>query len=217
MGHSQADKAQTRERILETAGRRFREKGVDGIGVADLMRDAGLTAGGFYKHFGSRDELVTEALGAAFGSWGREVARSRAEGKPLKIGTLLDEYLGEQHRDDPAEGCPFAALASDLTRCNVETRELASENLSKSFALLSSLLDEKDPESARERAILTYAALIGAVNLARMVPDPALSAEILQATRKGLARVVARPQAPARATDRPGSPSRAGHTRAGKP
>ena len=98
MGHSQADKAKTHDRIVATASRRFREKGLDGIGVADLMKASGTTAGGFYKHFASRDALVAEALGAAFGSWDKRVQRGESRGDAV--------HLRSASRRVPGRGAP---------------------------------------------------------------------------------------------------------------
>src|SRR5271154_7446808 len=98
MGHSKADKADSHARIVEKAAARFRESGVEGVGVADLMKDAGLTHGGFYRHFASRDELVAEAIECALSEGGRAVAAA-AKVKDRPLGTLVDAYLSTMHRD----------------------------------------------------------------------------------------------------------------------
>jgi TetR/AcrR family transcriptional repressor of nem operon len=187
MGHSQADKAKTHARIVTTASRQFREKGLDGVGVADLMKAAGTTAGGFYKHFASRDALVAEALSDAFGAWEARVQRGEAEGRPVTFDQLLDEYLCERHRCNPAEGCPFAALASDLARSDPHTRSLATRQLDHAIDLLARLIGDDAPD-ARTQATLAYCAMVGAVALARLSDDAALSRDILDRTRSALAR-----------------------------
>jgi TetR/AcrR family transcriptional repressor of nem operon len=110
MGHSRRDKQTTHDRIVRVAAKRFRERGLEGIGVADVMKEAGVTVGGFYKHFGSRDELVVEALATAFKDldvW---------EEHTPDIAQLLQNYLTEGHRDAPGTGCAMGALLGDVTR-----------------------------------------------------------------------------------------------------
>src|SRR5438477_11799904 len=113
MGHSKAQKTRTHKRIVSIASKRFREKGLAGFGIADLMKGAGLTVGGFYKHFDSRDDLVAEALRAAFGPWKKQSLAAEAGGSPLTYENLVDSYLSEAHRDHPGTGCPPSALACD--------------------------------------------------------------------------------------------------------
>src|SRR5258708_35125247 len=108
MGHSRRDKQTTHERIVRVAAKRFRERGLDGIGVADVMKEAGMTVGGFYKHFESRDELVTEALSAAFTSL--DAWEARAE----NLAQAVRDYLSEAHRDAPGKGCALGALLGDV-------------------------------------------------------------------------------------------------------
>src|ERR1700726_254576 len=112
MGYSKNDKAETHTRIVNVAARRFRELGLDGIGVADVMKQAGVTAGGFYKHFKSRDELVVEALGKAFEDL--DAWEKFAETLPH----LLEKYLTESHRDNPGAGCAMGALLGDMSRAS---------------------------------------------------------------------------------------------------
>src|ERR1700716_1194215 len=107
MGHSKAEKAKTHKRIVKIASRRFREDGLAGVGIAQLMKEAGLTVGGFYKHFDSRDDLVAEAVGSAFGTWKRQTDAAATEGAPLSSAKLIDDYLNEAHRDNPGIGCAF--------------------------------------------------------------------------------------------------------------
>ena len=111
MGYSKAQKARTHKRIVAIASKRFREKGLAGFGIAELMKEAGLTVGGFYKHFDSRDHLVAEAVNSAFGGWKRRVDAAKSSGPPVSHEKLIDEYLSEAHRDNPGSGCAFSALA----------------------------------------------------------------------------------------------------------
>src|SRR5277367_4179688 len=114
MRHSKDEKAKTHKRIVAIASKRFREEGLAGIGIADLMKEAGLTVGGFYKHFDSRDDLVAEAVGDAFGVWQRQKEAAESEGQPLTFAKLVDDYVSDVHRKNPGAGCVFSALAPEL-------------------------------------------------------------------------------------------------------
>jgi TetR/AcrR family transcriptional repressor of nem operon len=180
MGHSKVEKAKTHRRIVKIASKRFREKGVAGVGIAELMKEAGLTVGGFYKHFDSRDDLVAEAVGSAFGTWKRQVDAAASGGAPFTYSKLIDDYLNEAHRDDPGTGCAYSALAAEISRSDKKTRALASEQIRNDIQLIASLLPGKDRRAARSRAILTFSALVGAMTLARNVSDEEMSREILR-------------------------------------
>jgi TetR/AcrR family transcriptional repressor of nem operon len=193
MGHSQAEKTRTHDRIVKVAARKFREKGLNGIGVADLMKEAGLTVGGFYKHFASKDQLITEAMGASFGGWEASIEKGERARESVRFGDLADAYLDRAHRDNPADGCAFAALCSDLGRSDETTRALSTHQLKKSLALLASIIDTDDASAGRAKAILAYCAMIGAVNLARLADDDALSTEILHSVRESLTSLIEKP------------------------
>src|ERR1700675_2076246 len=180
MGYSKAQKARTHTRIVAIASKRFREQGLAGFGIAELMKEAGLTVGGFYKHFDSRDELVAEAVSAAFGIWQRQKEAAESGGQPLSVETLIDDYLSDAHRKNPGWGCAFSALAPEIARSDKRTRALTSEQVKADLELLVGLLSGKDKRTARSRAILTFSALVGAMSLARAVSDEALSREILK-------------------------------------
>src|SRR4030081_561266 len=109
MGHSKAQKAKTHKRIVAIASKRFRERGLAGFGIAELMKEAGLTVGGFYKHFDSRDDLVAEAISSAFGAWNRRVDAAASGGPPVSYAKLIDDYVTEAHRNNPGTGCAFSA------------------------------------------------------------------------------------------------------------
>jgi TetR/AcrR family transcriptional regulator, transcriptional repressor for nem operon len=184
MGHSQLAKAQNHQRIVEIAGQRLRETGLHGIGLAELMKEAGLTVGGFYKHFESREALVGEALEAALGYW---QAALQSEKGPTFAG-LIDDYLSESHRDRPGTGCVLAALAGDIARADERTRDLCTEKIREQIELLAGLAGGGSGKSGRALAILTYSALVGAISLARAVNDDLLSREILDSVKKSLRR-----------------------------
>ena len=179
MGHSKAEKAETHKRIVTIASNRFREDGLAGVGISELMKEAGLTVGGFYKHFDSRDGLVTEAVGAAFGGWKRRVEDAASGGPAVSYAKLIDEYLNKAHRDNPGAGCAFSALAAEIARSDKRSRALASEQLENDLQLIAGLFAGKNKRAARSKAILTISSLVGAMSLARAVSDRELSREIL--------------------------------------
>ena len=182
MGHSQLEKQKTHDRIVEIASKRLREKGLEGLGVADLMKEAGLTVGGFYKHFASRDEMVAEAVKLAFGSW---EAKVRSEGRApsnIPMAEYSANYLSDDHRDDVSGGCPFAALTADLARSGEQCRSLATEQLKKNLGNMTARMNAADEADARRKAIIASCLMTGAVGLARIV-DEELSDEILETVR----------------------------------
>jgi TetR/AcrR family transcriptional repressor of nem operon len=184
MGYSKSDKAATHARIVKVAAKRFRERGLEGIGVADVMKEAGVTVGGFYKHFGSRDELVVEALATAFKDldvW---------EEHTTDMAQLLHNYLTEAHRDAPGTGCAMGALLGDMTRGSKSARALYTERVKRSVAFTSALRPSNQRRNKRGRALLILSALLGALNLSRAVSDPNLSREILHGVRDELISLV---------------------------
>jgi TetR/AcrR family transcriptional regulator, transcriptional repressor for nem operon len=178
MGYSKAQKEKTHKRIVAIASKRFREQGLAGFGIAELMKEAGLTVGGFYKHFESRDELVAEALSDAFGTWQRQKEAAASSGQPLSFEKLIDDYVSDAHRKNPGAGCAFSALAPEIARSDKRTRALTSEQVQNDIELLAGLLPGNDKRAVRSRAILTFSALVGAMSLARAVSDESLSREI---------------------------------------
>jgi len=185
---SREQAAQNRERILEAAGQRFRERGFEGIGVADLMKEAGLTHGGFYGHFSSKEDLIAEAsaraLAQSLALWGK--LADRAPGDPLSA--LAGAYLTSRHRDNPGAGCVLAALGPDVSRRGPAVRRTVADHVRSACDLLAKLIPGKSKAARRRKAISTYATLVGAMVMARAVDDRALSQEILDA---GLASVKA--------------------------
>jgi len=183
MGHSKAKKAKTHKRIVAIASKVFREDGLAGVGIADLMKKAGLTVGGFYKHFDSRDDLVAEAVGSALGAWKRQVDAAASGGPPVTYESLVDDYLSRAHRDHLGTGCPVGALAGDIARSDRRTRAVVTREIRDSIELLATLIrgtNEEDKGTARSKAILTYSALVGAIGVARAVSDEQLSRDILK-------------------------------------
>src|ERR1700678_3287607 len=189
MGHSKAEKARTHERIVAIASKRFREEGLAGGGLAEVMKEAGLTVGGFYKHFGTRDDLVAEAVGSTLGVWkGRLDAAAASGGPPVTYDRLVDSYLSEAHRDNPGAGCAVAALAAEIPRCSKRTRALVTEQIRNNIEWIASLIGGKDKDAARLKATFTFSAFVGIVGLARAGSDEQLSREILKSGAQFLKR-----------------------------
>ncbi len=186
MGHSRAEKTDTHKRIVRIASKRMREQGLKGVGIAELMKEAGLTVGGFYKHFRSRDELVGEAVQSAFGGMKRRLDDDVKAGLTPSYGKLVDDYLTEEHRDKPGTGCAFSALTAEIARGDKRTRAIATEQIQKNFELIGDVIPGKDRRAARAKAILTFSAMVGAMSLARAVSDEKLSREILKSVDEGL-------------------------------
>jgi TetR/AcrR family transcriptional repressor of nem operon len=180
---SREQAAQHRERILDAAAQRFRERGFEGIGVADLMKEAGLTHGGFYGHFSSKEDLIAEAsaraLAQSLARWGKMA--DRAKGDPLSA--LAGAYLTSRHRDDPGAGCLLAALGPDVSRQGQAVRRSVSGYVRSAVDLVAKLVPGKSKAARRQKAISTWSTLVGAMVIARAVDDPALSQEILDAGR----------------------------------
>jgi len=184
MGHPRRDKQTTHERIVRVAAKRFRERGLQGIGVADVMKESGVTVGGFYKHFGSRDELVVEALATAFRDldvWEEQTA---------DMPQLLQNYLTEAHRDAPGTGCAMGALLGDMAKASKSARALYTARVKRSLAFSNALLPSSHRGDNRGRALLILSALLGAINLSRAVSDSNLSREILHGVREQLISLV---------------------------
>jgi len=195
MGRSQTHKKESHDRIVRMAAARFRESGVDGIGVAKLMSDSGLTHGGFYRHFASRDELVAEATECALRDGGRAVtALARLEHGAWR--KLVDAYLSPAHRDGWATSCAVTTLAADVARSNERARSAYTNQVGVYLALLAGLLEGERRGAARSRrkqAIAALSTLVGAVSMARAVNDKKLSEEILKAAADELKSHLALP------------------------
>lgn len=180
MGHSRTDKAESHERIVRIAAAKFREAGIAGIGVADLMKEAGLTHGGFYRHFDSRDDLVAEAVESALAQGAQRLGRVVERNGDDAFAAVVDAYLNKDHVDRRGSGCALVALASDVARGGNRTRAAYTRQVESYLGMFTGLLQSQGPE-ARRRAVTVLSALVGALALARAVDDEALSTEILDA------------------------------------
>lgn len=179
MRRSKEEKARSRERIVEVAAGRIRQNGTDAPAVAEIMREAGMTHGGFYKHFASRDELVAAALEHAMLEGEESVSELAASaGDPLAA--LVDWYVSAEHVAHPEAGCAVAALGCDVGRGGPELRSVYRAQVGRYLARLEQLL------GSRERATVALATLVGSITLARALGDPALEEEILGDVRAAL-------------------------------
>ena len=178
---SREQAAKNRERILEVAAKLFRERGFDGIGVADLMHQAGFTHGGFYGHFASKEDLMAQACARSFAEkislWHDE--RELDVDRPLA--SAAKSYLTAGHRDDPGTGCPTATLAVDVSRQAPPIRRAFTEGLGHLVEFLTAKLPGRSQAVKRKKALFAWSTLVGAMILARAVDDPELSDEILSA------------------------------------
>jgi TetR/AcrR family transcriptional repressor of nem operon len=180
---SREQAARNRERILDTAAQLFRERGFEGIGVADTMKAAGLTHGAFYGHFSSKEDLIAQACGRAFSRSHERWSKMAGRAPDDPLSSIVRSYLTRRHRDDPGTGCALAALGPDMARHGSGVRRAVADGLRSAFDLLSGLAPGKSEAAKRQNAISTYASLVGAMIMARAVDDPALSQEILDAVR----------------------------------
>ena len=177
MRKSRAEAAQTRKRIVTAAAAEFRKNGIVETGLSDLMKAAGLTHGGFYKHFESKDQLVAEATAEAVEMIIVFVANAASKG------LAAASYLSTRHRDNPATGCPLAAIGSELGRRDEETRAVATDGFLKLVEIMAGQFGKLPPKEARRRALSAVSTMIGALTMSRVVNDPKLSAEILREAR----------------------------------
>jgi TetR/AcrR family transcriptional regulator, transcriptional repressor for nem operon len=171
--------AENRDRILQAAARLIRERGIAGVGVDTLADAAGLTYGGLYSQFGSKEALAAEALGVALAGNVETLER-------LGLSAYAEGYLSAKHRDAPGEGCALAALGCDMPRESMLLRRRFTEGFRRLTASMSEMLRVKSRQSSDEEALATVATLVGAVILARAVDEPELSEQILAASRASL-------------------------------
>jgi TetR/AcrR family transcriptional repressor of nem operon len=184
MRYSREHKLETHARIVKKASVRLREKGAHGIGVADLMKDAGLTHGGFYAHFDSREALVIEAFVYAMDR-STERWRKLAEATPpdKRLATIVDSYLTAAHRDDPGHGCALPTLGAEIARESPKTRKAFAAKLDQMIELLAAQVPDVPRKAARKRALATLATMMGTLVLARIAGNSDFSDEILGAGR----------------------------------
>jgi TetR/AcrR family transcriptional repressor of nem operon len=183
MGHSQAEKAQSRERILRQAAEQLRDAGLESISVGKLMRSVDLTHGGFYNHFASRSELLAQALQRALVEGRRSsLAGSDPDGAPRSFEARVRSFVSRAHRDARASGCAIAALASDVARADAPSRAVMSAHIDDLIAQTAASLRSQD----EGEAMLAVSAMIGALLLSRVQVDARKSDALLKAVRERL-------------------------------
>jgi len=190
-GHAEA----TRKRIIKAASRRFRRDGIEASGVAALMSEVGLTHGGFYAHFRSKDDLLHAALQACFDdTLGRLEKAARAGPPDEAAGRVADLYLTEEHRDRPDYGCAAAALVTEAPRRDADTQAIFSRQVDRMIEILAATVDAPDAER-RGRAMAAVATMIGAMALSRVMAGKADSAAMLDAARAAVREIAGRRRA----------------------
>ena len=171
-------KAETRRRIIDTAGRRLKQDGIDGSGVAGLMTDAGLTNGAFYAHFESKDDLVANVVADQLATQ-RAVLDALPEGRAA-LQDFIRDYLTPHHRDQPSTGCPSAALLDEICRCDAPVRDSYTAGIQSVVDVIAAHLSPLHSSAARTRAIGLLTLLVATLQLARAVSDAKLSDDILE-------------------------------------
>lgn len=190
MKKSKAETAETRKRIIEAAQREFRRNGVKGTGVSEVMAAAGLTHGGFYRHFESKEQLIAEVLDQAT-HIGAGNAESAAEGGPEAIRSYVESLLSKTYRDDRLDGCVLVSMGSELARSDDSVRHAASNGFKALVEAFTRYYSDAGPEAEGE-AIFTMSSLIGAMTMARMIDDPAFSDRVLEEAKKRLVKTPAK-------------------------
>jgi TetR/AcrR family transcriptional repressor of nem operon len=177
MRYSKDHKQATRHRILEAAGRRFKQDGIDGAGVAAVMSDADLTNGAFYAHFASKEDLVANVLADQL-----RTQRQSFDGQPPDregLEAFIRSYLSPQHRDQYADGCPSAALLDEIARRPTATKQVYTDELMGVIDDIASRLGPTDAEAARTDALTLFGLMLGTLQLARALTDRDLSDQLL--------------------------------------
>ncbi len=184
-----AAKEATHERIVSVAARAIRRQGYHGTGVADIMKEAGLTHGAFYAHFESREAMLAEAAAKACAESTALAAGAAGGASPHALATLLSAYLSRQHVESVERGCPLAALGSETPRQAPEVRRVATRHIKEMVDLIARQSPQWGQPAAHEQALVTMATMVGALVLARAVDEPALSDSLLEAALKHLTQL----------------------------
>jgi TetR/AcrR family transcriptional regulator, transcriptional repressor for nem operon len=183
---SREQAAENRERILVAATQRFRERGFEGIGVADLMKEAGLTHGGFYGHFASKEDLIAQACARASDRSRARWARLAEHAPDNPLAEIARVYLTPQHRDSPGAGCLIAALGPDVARQGPAVRDAVTAGVRAALDFLTRIVPGRSRAAKRRKAIASYASMVGGMVLARAVNDRVFSKEILDAVEASI-------------------------------
>ncbi len=184
MGHSKAEKAHSRERILTAAATQIREAGIQAISVGALMKSVNLTHGGFYGHFESRDAMIAAALEQALADGERASAIHTGARGTATVKSIVNSYLSPAHRDHPGSGCAIPSLAGEVSRAAAEVRSIMAEQLDRSFETMAEALGgDKDGD---QFAVSAWSMMIGAMMISRMQKDRARADQILAMARKSI-------------------------------
>jgi len=184
MRYSTEHKQETRERIVRTASRHFRRRGGKGVGIAELMSKLDLTHGGFYKHFGSKEELLAEAIAKAFDETESRFTEAVSKAKPgTELRTLIEHYLSLEHCGNSAEGCPMAALASEVSRFPRAVRVEIDRAIKRRVKRVAGFLPGATEKERERNCMALLSGLIGTVSVARAVVDPEARKAILDASK----------------------------------
>ena len=187
MRYSKEHKQETHARIVRKASVRLREKGAHGIGVADLMKEAGLTHGGFYAHFDSREALLIEAFAFAMDRSMEYWRKTTAETSPEKrLAMIVDSYLTASHRDDPGRGCAVPTLGAEIARESPKARKAFAAKLEQMIDMIAEQLIDLPPKAARKQAAVTLATMMGTLVLSRIAGNGEFSDDILTAGREAV-------------------------------
>ena len=185
MRYSREHKQETHARIVRKASVRLREKGAHGVGVADLMKEAGLTHGGFYAHFDSREALVIEAFAYAMDRsmehWRKAIEQTPPD---KRLAMIVDAYLTPVHRDDPGHGCAVPTLGAEIARESPKTRKAFAAKLEQMIDMMAEQIPDVSGKAARKRAAATLATMMGTLVLSRIAGTSEFSDEILAAGRE---------------------------------
>ncbi|MBR1190653.1 TetR/AcrR family transcriptional regulator [Bradyrhizobium sp. AUGA SZCCT0160] len=187
MRYSKEHKQETHARIVKKASVRLREKGAHGIGVADLMKEAGLTHGGFYAHFDSREALVIEAFAYAMDRSTERWRKVADETPPDKrLATIVENYLTPVHRDDPGHGCAIPTLGAEIARESAKTRKAFAAKLEAMIDMMADQILDVPRKVARKQAVAALATMMGTLVLSRIAGNGEFSDEILAAGREAV-------------------------------
>lgn len=185
MGHSRAEKAQSRKRILVAAATRIREAGLDGVSVGELMKSVNLTHGGFYGHFESRAQLIAAALEQALADGEKASAAHTGERGSMTVKSIVNSYLSPAHRDHPASGCAIPTLGGEVSRADPEVQAIMAQQLARSFEIMGEALGE-DARDSEQFAVSAWSTMVGALMISRVMgPDP-MADRVLALARKSI-------------------------------
>ena len=185
MGHSQAEKAESRERILDVTARQIRQGGLDSVSIAEIMKAANLTHGGFYGHFPSRAALIAAAVERALDRGEASFVASQTPNAPVTAKSIVNRYLAPAHRDDTRDGCAIAALSGDVGRAeDDEVRAQMARRVEQSFEDMAKAMG--GGAKAEAAAITAWCAMVGAINLSRVLRGTRRSDQILRTVRQSI-------------------------------